>query len=82
MVPKPVVFSIHAREQMKTRGITRQQVRWLIARGVREDRKHGYFLCRGYRQHREAAVLCHEDASRLLVVTVMWTDEKPRRGNR
>ncbi len=35
MTAKAIVFTAHAKERLKRRGITRTEVRWLIARGIR-----------------------------------------------
>lgn len=35
MTHKPIIYSQHAADQMRIRKITRQDVQWLLARGIR-----------------------------------------------
>ncbi len=78
MSPKAIEYSDHARGRLKERGITRHQVRWVLARGVRvlsptvAGRQR--WSCRGMTGRRTLEVIFLEDATRLLVVTALWVD--------
>ncbi len=72
MAPKPILFSGHAVEQMRARGLGRRDVKFLLAKGEREDRGHGYWARHGYVARRQAAVVYHESATRILVISVWW----------
>jgi len=76
MTPKQIVFSDHATEQMRDREIRRSDIRWLLARGDRqmEPTLHGQqrWSCRGYLGNREAKVVFLEDATTIIIVTIMW----------
>ena len=62
---------------MTLRGITRADIRWLLARGIPDDHaphpgappRHRK---RGYIGKREAMVAYVEDAHRIRITTVMW----------
>ena len=81
MTPKQLHYSDHAARRLRGRGVTRQDVRWLLARGIHafeptfagEQRQSR----RGYLGHYEAKVIYIENAIRILIITVEWTDEKP-----
>ena len=81
MTPKLLQYSDHAARRLRLRGITRQDVRWLLAHGIHafeptvagEQRQSR----RGYLGHYEAKVVYIEDAIRILIITVEWTGEKP-----
>ncbi len=82
MTPKLITYSDHAESRLRERGFTRQDVRALLARGIwqQESSLPGAaprFSKRGYLGQREARVVYLEDAERVHVVTVEWTDEKP-----
>jgi hypothetical protein len=57
---------------MKRRGISRDDVKALIARGQRSPSRAGAFEARGYLRRQEAAVIFAENATRILVITVEW----------
>ena len=77
MVPKPIWYTDHARRRMRERGITRQQVRFLIARGDRPLAADDPLVweSRAYLGRREASVIFVQSAERYLVITVQWVDE-------
>jgi hypothetical protein len=77
MTPKRITYSRHALTRLKERGITRMQVRWLLARGIREsvatlhgERRHGR---RGYIHDCEIRVVYLERSDEIHVVTVTFT---------
>ena len=76
MNPKRIEYSEHAAARLRQRKITRQDVRWLLARGIRtkEWSRGGtqYWGARGYLGKWEAQVIFLEDATRQLIVTVQW----------
>ena len=74
MTPKPVGYTSHARRQLKARHVTRQQVRWVLARGVRESLGEGVYSVAGYLGKTEAKLIVREDAQRILIITVMWVE--------
>jgi hypothetical protein len=66
---------------MRLRGITRSDVRWLIARGIREPApsivgRAARWSYRGYIGHREAKLIVIESQDCIDIVTVEWTDER------
>lgn len=79
MIAKPVGYTKHARIQILERGIRRHDVRFMLARGVREllsdEGIEEVWSARAYLGAREAAVVFVENARRYLVITVEWTDE-------
>ena len=76
MTPKRIEFDPHAVEQMRQRGISRNDVRWLLAQGLpaEAETRTGEVrrARRGYLGRREAKVVYLENAERLRVITVMW----------
>lgn len=78
VIPKPIHYTTHAAERLKGRRITRQQVRWLLAQGVREPNHTAggvqRWSCRGYLGTHEAAVIFTETATAITVITVMWIE--------
>jgi len=81
MTSKRVEYDRHAIDRMRERGITRQDVRWLLAQGrpaSADQRMHSepVFGREGYLEsRREAKIIYLENAERVYIVTVMWTDE-------
>lgn len=71
MTPKPIIYSHHAKKQLKKRGIRRTEVRWLFAKGLRSMGETAFEI-RGYLGSHEASLICSEDATRIIVITVMW----------
>jgi len=73
---KPIRYDDHARRQRIRRGITVDDVRWLLAEGIREpDVTHGgppHWRNRGYLGRHEAAVAYVESAEEIRVITVEW----------
>ena len=67
MIPKGVWYTDHARRQMKLRGLTRADVRFLIARGKRQrlasTSRDQVWDARAYVRRREASVIFVENAS-------------------
>lgn len=80
MVPKPIWYTDHARRRMRERGITRPQVRFLIARGNRrplsDSTDRDVWESRAYLGKREASVVYSENAERYLIITVQWIGER------
>jgi len=77
MTPKRITYSRHALTRLRERGITRVQVRWLLARGVHEplvtfhgEPRHGR---RGYIRDCEIRVVYLERSDEIHVVTVTFT---------
>ena len=80
MIGKRVEYTVHARKRLRERGIRRQQVRWLLAKGDREkartDAGAQRWLVRGYLGRHEAAVIFVEDAERYRIITVVWIGDR------
>ena len=84
MTPKLIVYSTHATGRMVLRGISRADVRGVLATGLYEpvptraggEARHAK---RAYLGGREAKVVYVENATRVLVLTVEWTDERRQR---
>ena len=80
MNAKRIVYSDHARGRLRQRRVTRQDVRWLLARGVREPIVTAgptqYWSCRGYLGKDEARVVFIEDAMSQTIVTVEWIGDR------
>lgn len=76
MTPKQIIYSDHASGRLRSRGITRQNVRWLLAQGNRTKAPTlsgvQRWECVGYLGHHEASVIFIEDATTILIVTVQW----------
>ena len=76
MNAKRILYSDHARGRLRQRGITRQDVRWLLARRdrARKETRGGAqrWSCRGYLGTHEARVIFMEDATSQTIVTVEW----------
>lgn len=77
---KALHFDGHALDQMRIRGFTRQDVKWLMARGRRSlaptwggDQR---WEARGYLGRREAQVIFIPFPTHDLVVTVAWIQKK------
>ena len=63
--------------RMRERGMSRQDVRWLVAQGIRASEPTGSgtpqrWSCRGYLGGEEAKVIFIEDRHAITVVTVEW----------
>jgi hypothetical protein len=81
MNAKRIVYTDHARRRLRRRHITRQDVRWLLARGIRTviatKGPTTYWQCRGYLGRRdEANVVFIEDATSQLIVSVEWIGDE------
>jgi len=80
MTPKRIELDPHLVGRMHKRGISREDVRWLLAEGLpaaAETRGGETRLAkRGYLGKREAKVVYLENAERILVITVMWVGEE------
>ena len=80
MNAKRILYTDHARAKLRQRHITRQQVRWLLARGERTQVPSTgptvYWSCRGYLGRREADVIFIEDATSQLIITVEWIGDE------
>lgn len=83
MTHKQLIIPGHAAQRMAERGITKLDVRWLLARGIHSleetwggTQRHGK---RGMVGHREAMVVYIETATTIELITAEWTDEKPER---
>ncbi len=72
MTHKRIEYSDHAAGRLPGRHITRQEVRWLLARGVRERLTGSYWMVRGDVGGSECHVVYLENQERVLVVTVEW----------
>lgn len=76
MTPKQIIYSDHAERRLRTRRITRQEVRRLLATGARTMAPTvsgaQRWQCAGKLGYDDAAVIFIEDATTILVVTVMW----------
>ncbi len=77
MTHKRVQYSDHAVQRMRERRFTRQDVRWLLAKGTWEPNptalgRETRFAKRGYIGTGEAKVVFLEDAERIEVITVEW----------
>jgi hypothetical protein len=75
MTPKRITYSHHALTRLREHRITRYEVRWLLARGVREplvafhgEPRHGR---RGHISGREVLVVHLERRDEIHVVTVV-----------
>lgn len=73
MVSKPIVYSRHATVRLRERRITRSDVRWLLARGIREATVGNpqQWTVRGYLGKHEVKLLFIEDSERYFIRTVM-----------
>lgn len=81
MVHKAILYGDHAVPQMERRGLTRADVKWLLAQGIRTPAptRAGAaqrWEARGYIGHREAAVIFIETATTVIIVTVEWLDSE------
>ena len=78
VTPKQIIYSDHAELRLRTRRITRQNVRRLLATGIRTTAPTAIgaqrWQCTGKLDHDDAVVIFIEDATTILVVTVMWAD--------
>lgn len=84
MTNKRVEWDPHSWERSKERGIKKQDGRWLLEHGVEaeaDQRLHSepVFGKRGYlANRREAKMIYLENAERVLIISLMWTDEKKK----
>lgn len=78
VTPKRVMYTGHAVVRLRGRHITRQDVRRLIATGVRSKAPTAIgaqrWQCKGKLGRADAAVIFIEDAATILVLTVYWAD--------
>jgi hypothetical protein len=78
MVAKAIHYTDHAVKRL-SRGFTREDVRWLIAQGVRavwpSKGPTTYWASAGHIRGREARVLFIEDAHRYLIISIEWVGE-------
>jgi hypothetical protein len=76
MIAKRIEYGPHAASRLRRRHITRQDVRWLLARGIREriptKGPTTYWSCRGYLGRDEARLVFIEYADHYFIVTVEW----------
>lgn len=82
MTYKRIEYDPHAVRRMQKRGITRADVRFLLATGLWQPEaalpgRDPRFSKRGYIGRREARVVYLENAERLYVVTAEWIGEPP-----
>jgi len=70
---KRVVYHAHAVRRLHQRGITRQQVRQLLATGAWR-RQGARWLVDGGLERWPARVVVQEDADTITVITVMWIE--------
>jgi hypothetical protein len=81
MPNKPVVFSTHARQRLRERGTTEEDVRRAIREGQREPAQRGFFLYRlnlqfkrewdgRYYAVQQVAPIVAEKSDELVVITV------------
>jgi hypothetical protein len=80
MNAKRILWTNHAARRLRQRHITRQDVRWLLARGIRTviptEGPTTYWSCRGYLGKWEANVVFVEDATSQLIVSVEWVGDE------
>src|SRR5665213_3275413 len=78
VTPKQIIYSDHAEWRLRTRRITRQNVRRLLATGTRTTAPTAggaqRWQCTGKLDHNDAILILIEDATTILVVAVMWAD--------
>jgi hypothetical protein len=78
VTPKRIIYTGHAVVRLRGRQITRQDVRRLIATGVRSAAPTfagpQRWQCEGQLGRDDAAVIFVEDATTILVLTVYWVD--------
>jgi hypothetical protein len=67
---KQIWYSHHARLMLRARGFTRRDVRWLLAQGVATDLGGNVYDRRGYLRKKEVSLIYHENATRILVITI------------
>jgi hypothetical protein len=79
VIAKSIWYTEHAKARVRERGISRRDVRYLIARGnrlaVSSDSAEQLWRSRAYLGRREASVVFVENAVRYLIITVQWSDE-------
>ena len=84
MTYKMIIIGDHAGSRLRQRGFTKGDVRWLLAKGIREPgrTRGGEFRWtkRGIIGTREARVVYIEDAHRIELVTVEWVGDPPEGG--
>jgi hypothetical protein len=76
MTPKQIIYTAHAKQRLKGRNIRRQEIRWLLARGIREPMELPYHAIRGHVGKDEIRVIYTESSTDILVVTVMWITKR------
>lgn len=77
MTYKNIIYSPHAADQMKERGFSREDVRWLLAEGSKtKERSVGEqrWQCKGYLGKHEAGVVFIERQNEIEIVTVQWIE--------
>lgn len=77
MSPKRLLLDPHAQDNIRERGITRGEIRWLLARGTSvpaEQHPTGErrYAKSGYLGRKQATVVYLENAERIYVITIMW----------
>lgn len=77
MIAKPVVHSDHDRPNLKFRGISRNDVRWLMARGDRTPTQNPQqYFATGVIGKRTVSALVIETSTRYSIRTVMTIPEE------
>ena len=84
MSTKPVRYDPHAVDDMRLRGFTRQDVRWLLAHGVRTEERtdagRQRYGVRAYlRQGWQALAVFLEFPDHIYVISVQWVARPVRR---
>lgn len=77
MTPKPIGYTNHATRRLKERGISRSQVRWLLAKGRREVGETA-IMASGYLGNEEASLVFTETSDKILILTVMWNRDRKK----
>jgi Domain of unknown function (DUF4258) len=71
---KRVAYRAHAHRRLRERGITRRDVRTLLAAGQWRRQAADRWLVDGILERWAARLVVHESADTLTIITVMWTD--------
>lgn len=78
MTNKLITYRYHAVLRMRQRGFRREDVRWLLAKGlpaeVDDEGTEQRSARRGHLGKREAKVIFVETALRIEIVTIMWIE--------
>ncbi|MEX2181655.1 MAG: DUF4258 domain-containing protein [Gemmatimonadaceae bacterium] len=78
MTHKQVTYTDHASDQLKERGLTRPDVRRLLAIGMRRpDPEPGYeskWIREAYIRGQEAGICYAEYPDRIKIITVYWVE--------